>query len=257
MNAFPLLFLSKSLVPSHTRRLKTGKVVRVRQYSNKVTKRPDDDGTLDMFSDSTEDNTGLFGESARAEPRKDLIAEHKRLVDVLDSPSHADDKAEAKRQREELDEYESKDNDNRRIKALMARAKALGLSGGGPGLHASLMGYLDGKNPAGVVMDREVGIAGLEQMLEASEAKSKIPKIVAVHSRPSGIPKDGAGGRATQKQITYALSLLAKKGYSTRYMDASFKKLGCRMRERSGLVSEWLAGMTMAQASELIDTLKS
>jgi len=92
-----ILVLFKSLVPAHTRRLKTGKVVRVRQYRNKVNKRPDeDDRTRDMFADDTV-----------AEPRQDLIAEHKRLVDVLESPSHKDDKVEAKKQKEELDEYEN------------------------------------------------------------------------------------------------------------------------------------------------------
>ena len=49
MSPIPLLFL-KSLVPAHTRRLKSGKVVRVRQYSNKVSKHQGDDGTLDMFN---------------------------------------------------------------------------------------------------------------------------------------------------------------------------------------------------------------
>lgn len=41
-----------------------------------------------------------------SEPRQDLIAEHKRLVAVLRSPSHKDDVAEAKRQEAELKEYE-------------------------------------------------------------------------------------------------------------------------------------------------------
>lgn len=41
-----------------------------------------------------------------SEPRQDLIAEHKRLVAVLRSPSHKDDVAEAKRQEAELREYE-------------------------------------------------------------------------------------------------------------------------------------------------------
>lgn len=96
MTHIPLLFILKSLIPAHTRRLKSGKVVRVRQYSNKVNKHPDgDDRNLDMFADDVV-----------AEPRQEMIDEHKRLVDVLNSPSHADDKAEAKKQAEELEEYE-------------------------------------------------------------------------------------------------------------------------------------------------------
>ena len=60
---------------------------------------------------------------------------------------------------------------------------------------------------------------------------------------------------ATPKQISYALSLLGNAGYSTRYMDSSFKKLGATMRERSGLVSDWLANMPRREISSLIDTL--
>lgn len=40
------------------------------------------------------------------EPRSELIAEHKHLVNVLNSPSHEDDKVEAKKQAAELAEYE-------------------------------------------------------------------------------------------------------------------------------------------------------
>jgi hypothetical protein len=45
------------------------------------------------------------------EPRADLIAEHERLVGVLESPSHADDQVEAKRQAKELAEMKGEDND--------------------------------------------------------------------------------------------------------------------------------------------------
>jgi hypothetical protein len=41
-------------------------------------------------------------------PTDELIDEHRRLVRVLESPSHADDKAEAARQREELRGYEGR-----------------------------------------------------------------------------------------------------------------------------------------------------
>lgn len=62
---------------------------------------------------------------------------------------------------------------------------------------------------------------------------------------------------ATKKQVTFALSLLSKKGYSTRYMDSRFKELGATMRERSGTVEAWVSAMSVARASELIDSLKS
>lgn len=41
------------------------------------------------------------------ESRAELVKEHERLVQVLESPSHADDKAEAKRQKKELEEYKA------------------------------------------------------------------------------------------------------------------------------------------------------
>lgn len=46
----------------------------------------------------------LFSEPKHTEPTRELIAEHERLVDVLNSPSHEDDKAEAKKQAAELEE---------------------------------------------------------------------------------------------------------------------------------------------------------
>lgn len=60
---------------------------------------------------------------------------------------------------------------------------------------------------------------------------------------------------ATAKQITYALALLGENGYSTRYMDSSFKALGAKMSQRSGSVRDWLSGMTRSDISALISTL--
>lgn len=62
--------------------------------------------------------------------------------------------------------------------------------------------------------------------------------------------------KATAKQISYLMHLLSKAGYSTRYMDASFKRLGASMQERSGSVESWLASRTVSEASKLIDQLK-
>lgn len=61
---------------------------------------------------------------------------------------------------------------------------------------------------------------------------------------------------ATQKQVNYALVLLRKAGYSTRYMNASFRRLGATMRERSGSVEGWLRSMDRGEISELIDELR-
>lgn len=61
---------------------------------------------------------------------------------------------------------------------------------------------------------------------------------------------------ATDKQVGFALSLLAKNGYRTDYMDRTFSRLGASMRQRSGTVSDWLRGMQKHQISALIDDLK-
>lgn len=62
--------------------------------------------------------------------------------------------------------------------------------------------------------------------------------------------------QATEKQISYALALLSKAGYSTNWMNAEFKNLGASMRERSGKVIDWLKAMNKAQISQLIEKLK-
>lgn len=61
---------------------------------------------------------------------------------------------------------------------------------------------------------------------------------------------------ATEKQVAYALALLDKAGYSTKFMNAKFKELGATLRERSGSVKEWLSGMNRSEISRLIDKLK-
>lgn len=60
---------------------------------------------------------------------------------------------------------------------------------------------------------------------------------------------------ATPKQVTYALALLDKAGFSTRYMNASFSKLGATMRQRSGKVEDWLRSMGRTEISHLIEAL--
>ncbi|RTE49169.1 hypothetical protein [Actinobaculum sp. 352] len=61
---------------------------------------------------------------------------------------------------------------------------------------------------------------------------------------------------ATPRQVSYAMSLLDKAGFQTRYMDALFKVLGATMRQRSGSVADWLENMTKSEISHLIDDLK-
>ena len=62
---------------------------------------------------------------------------------------------------------------------------------------------------------------------------------------------------ATEKQVSYALSLMRRAGFRTDYMSAEHKALGALMRERSGKVIDWLASMDRQRISELIDDLKS
>ena len=61
---------------------------------------------------------------------------------------------------------------------------------------------------------------------------------------------------ATTKQVTYALSLLAKNGYPTTYMNSRFSQLGATMRQRSGTVENWLRGMQVGEISALITKLQ-
>lgn len=63
--------------------------------------------------------------------------------------------------------------------------------------------------------------------------------------------------QATDKQIAFALSLLAKRGYSTRFMNAQFKELGATMKERSGLVEDWVRNLGKDGASKLIERLRA
>ena len=60
----------------------------------------------------------------------------------------------------------------------------------------------------------------------------------------------------SEKQIGYALRLLDEAGYSTQYMDSRYSALGATMRQRSGTVRDWLAGMERHEISGLIDRLK-
>lgn len=62
---------------------------------------------------------------------------------------------------------------------------------------------------------------------------------------------------ATEKQINYALFLLDKTGYGTRWMNARFKDLGATMRERSGRVEDWVRSRTVSELSVVIEKLKA
>lgn len=61
-------------------------------------------------------------------------------------------------------------------------------------------------------------------------------------------------GKATEKQVGFALSLLTRAGYRTDWMDATFGGFAT-MRERQGRVADWLGGMDRPRISALIDRL--
>jgi hypothetical protein len=56
-------------------------------------------------------------------PKKEFIKEHKRLIDVLESPSHKDDVQEAKKQRKELKEINKSDKYFQNLKKGYAQKK--------------------------------------------------------------------------------------------------------------------------------------
>lgn len=62
--------------------------------------------------------------------------------------------------------------------------------------------------------------------------------------------------RATEKQVRYAMYLLGRKGYSTKWMNSEFKRLGATMRERSGQVVDWVSNMSVSECSALIGKLQ-
>lgn len=61
---------------------------------------------------------------------------------------------------------------------------------------------------------------------------------------------------ATYRQVAYALILLDRAGYSTNYMDSTFKQLGAAMSERRGKVATWLENMDRTRIHKLIRELR-
>ena len=61
---------------------------------------------------------------------------------------------------------------------------------------------------------------------------------------------------ATEKQVKYCLYLLEKNGYDTKWMDATYKRLGATMNERRGSPEAWLEGKTNSEISNLISRLR-
>lgn len=89
----------KSLVQPHLRRMKDGRVVSVGGYENNRSKQ------VELTAEERMRQGDLLAGDTVTESRQELIDEHEHLVDVLNSPSHADDKVEAQKQAKELAEY--------------------------------------------------------------------------------------------------------------------------------------------------------
>lgn len=113
--AAPVVLFLKAHVGPY---LRGGKVVNLAGYQGRQARARAADGQLSLFAPRSvvmgpnrykdkhpvHDTRDLFeDEPQHTEPTRELIEEHERLVDVLNSPSHADDKVEAKKQEAELE----------------------------------------------------------------------------------------------------------------------------------------------------------
>ena len=130
-----ILFLKGHVGPY----LRGGKVVNLAGYQGRPARARAANGQLSLFAPPSvvmgpnrykdkhpvHDTRDLFeDEPQHTEPTRELIDEHERLVDVLNSPSHEDDKAEAKKQAVELEEMkkEIKPSDEIvRLKGILAK----------------------------------------------------------------------------------------------------------------------------------------
>ena len=63
--------------------------------------------------------------------------------------------------------------------------------------------------------------------------------------------------KATDKQIKYILYLADRKGLSTTWMNAGWKKVGVPLSARNGRVVDFLANLNVSEASNLIDRLQA
>lgn len=164
-----ILFITKSFVPAHTRKLASGKVVQVRAYNNRQFRHGEDGGTLDMFA-GPEDTVSMS--------KKELIAEHEKLVAVLKSPDHADDLAEAKDQEKELKGYK--------------KGTVIGFNKPTPALASSADGAILAGNRGGAP---QAPAAGAKPMIDMTtpEMKTLAINLAATHYEALGRGRVGRG----------------------------------------------------------------
>jgi hypothetical protein len=108
--AAPVVLFFKAQVGAY---LRGGKMVNLNGYQGRAARAVASAGQMSLFASDDVVTT----------PRAEMIAEHERLVDVLNSPSRADDKVEAKRQEKELAEYKQEAGDPDHLLAGMPGAK--------------------------------------------------------------------------------------------------------------------------------------
>lgn len=121
----PVLLFFKGYVGPY---LRGGRIVNIAGYHGRSARATASPGQLSLFGsneplppsplkgkDPVASTPDLFDEPTHTEPTRELIAEHERLVDVLNSPSHADDKAEAKKQAAELAEIKGEAGEHKKL----------------------------------------------------------------------------------------------------------------------------------------------
>ncbi len=152
--------------------LRGGKMVNVRGYHGRDAKpEPRQSAQLSLFDKPSEPQ--------HTEPTRELIAEHERLVDVLNSPSHADDKVEAERQAAELAEMKQEVGEHDHLLADMPGAKWRR----GKGLIAGHYGVeVDGKLMGNYHAKPEDAVAQAKQWManQAAAAKDKADRVEAI-----------------------------------------------------------------------------
>ena len=188
------------------------------------------------------------------ESRDKLIAEHERLVDVLESPSHADDKAEAKRQAAELAEMKGEVGEHDHLLADIPDAKwsrGKGVIAGQYGVEigGSIVGNYHAK-PEDAVAEAKQQLAKKSEFERAVQAKERAISSIRERLLSCGEVTDGD------------LSMLGLRSGSAGlqwFIPAAAKLFGIGSREVRPLISEHIrAGHTdMGAKKEFVEPKKA
>lgn len=200
--AAPVVLFFKAHVGPY---LRGGKIVNVAGYQGRSARAVPQPGQMNLFGinkplppsplkgkDPVAHTPDMF--DTITEPRDELIKEHERLVNVLNSPSHEDDKVEAKRQAKELAEMKGEHD---HLLADMPGAKfkrGKGLIAGhfGVEVDGSVIGNYHAK-PEDAVAEAKQSMAG-----RAAAAKDKAERAEAMTNLRDRL---AAGGEATDADL--------------------------------------------------------